>query len=119
MQCPANNNTWVVTIPPGLSGNFVLRHEIIALHSAFDQDGEDGAQNYPNCINLKISGSGKQHPCRAGADCRYGTELYKADDPGILINIYDGSIPNYTIPGPSVWNGLKSAQGYIAKRFMA
>lgn len=40
----ANNNTWTVKIPSNLSGNFVLRHEIIALHSA---GNADGAQHYP------------------------------------------------------------------------
>lgn len=41
----ANNNTWAVTIPTSIAaGNYVLRHEIIALHSA---NNEDGAQNYP------------------------------------------------------------------------
>jgi len=40
----ANNNTWTMTIPSGLNGNYVLRHEILALHSAGQQNG---AQNYP------------------------------------------------------------------------
>ena len=41
----ANNNSWTVTIPSDIaSGNYVLRHEIIALHSAGEADG---AQNYP------------------------------------------------------------------------
>lgn len=64
-----NNNTWTLKIPSGISGEFVLRHEIIALHSA---GTVDGAQNYPMCLNLKISGSGNQQPCTSGADCKHG-----------------------------------------------
>jgi cellulase len=41
----ANNNSWTVTIPTSIAaGQYVLRHEIIALHSAGQADG---AQNYP------------------------------------------------------------------------
>jgi cellulase len=44
----ANNNTWSVTIPKNIaSGQYVLRHEIIALHSAGQANS---AQNYPKCI---------------------------------------------------------------------
>jgi lytic cellulose monooxygenase (C1-hydroxylating) len=40
-----NNNTWTVTIPSLIkAGNYVLRHEKIALHQA-ESAGE--AQNYP------------------------------------------------------------------------
>lgn len=35
------------------AGNYVLRHETIALHSA-GQEG--GAQAYPQCVNLKVTG---------------------------------------------------------------
>ena len=111
----ANNITWTTTIPSGLSGNFVLRHEIIALHSA---GSEDGAQNYPMCVNVKISGSGTEHPCKSGAACRKGTALYKADDAGILINIYT-TLSSYKIPGPAVWSGLKKRAGMVTKMFAA
>jgi len=107
----ANNFTWTMKIPSGLSGNFVLRHEIIALHSA---GNADGAQNYPNCINLKITGSGAEHPCTSGADCRKGTALYKATGPGILINIYT-TLTSYSMPGPKIWSGLKRrAMSFVA-----
>lgn len=46
----ANNNSWTVTVPSTLaSGNYVFRHEIIALHGA---QSENGAQNYPQCVNI-------------------------------------------------------------------
>jgi endoglucanase len=95
-----NNNSWMVEIPSSIApGNYVLRHEIIALHSA---GTEGGAQNYPQCFNLKVTGSGTDSP--AGT---LGTELYNLDDPGILVNIYS-SLSTYVIPGPTLYSGATS-----------
>lgn len=97
----ANNNSWVVTIPSSIaSGNYVLRHETIALHSA---NNAGGAQNYPQCINLKISGSGS-NSLSGGT---VGTSLYTATDPGILVNIYQ-TLSSYIIPGPKLISGSGS-----------
>ncbi|OKL64371.1 Endoglucanase-4 [Talaromyces atroroseus] len=96
----AANNSWTVTIPSSIEpGNYVLRHEIIALHSAQEVDG---AQNYPQCINLEITGSGTASP--SGTP---GEDLYSPTDPGILINIYT-SLSTYIIPGPTLWSGASS-----------
>ena len=93
----ANNNSWNIVIPAKIaSGNYVLRHEIIALHQA---QNEGGAQNYPQCLNLMVTGGGSDDPIGVT-----GTALYKANDPGIEINIYTSSI-TYTIPGPSLYSG--------------
>lgn len=93
----ANNNSWSIIIPSSIApGNYVLRHEIIALHSA---GSTDGAQNYPQCINLEVTGSGTDTP--AGT---LGEALYKETDPGILVNIYTTGL-SYTIPGPTLYNG--------------
>jgi len=97
----ANNNSWTVTIPSDIApGNYVLRHEIIALHSAYDVGG---AQNYPQCVNLKVTGSGTATP--AGV---LGTALYTETDPGIKINIYQ-SLSTYIVPGPTLYSGAVSA----------
>ncbi|KAI9170705.1 Endoglucanase-7 [Paramyrothecium foliicola] len=88
---------WTVTIPKSLApGNYVLRHEIIALHGA---GSPNGAQNYPQCFNLKITGSGTANPTGVP-----GTSLYKSTDPGILFNPYK-QITEYIIPGPALWRG--------------
>jgi len=74
----ANNNSWTITIPSTIiAGSYVLRHEIIALHSA---GNDNGAQFYPQCLNLKVSGSGSVAPSGGVA----GTSLYKRNDPGVL-----------------------------------
>ncbi|KAE8353412.1 glycosyl hydrolase family 61-domain-containing protein [Aspergillus coremiiformis] len=91
----SGNNSWTVTIPSSIAaGNYVMRHEIIALHSA---GNKDGAQNYPQCLNFKVTGGGSANP--AGT---LGTALYKDTDPGIQINIYQ-TLSSYTIPGPALF----------------
>ncbi|KAI8626269.1 lytic polysaccharide monooxygenase [Xylariaceae sp. FL1651] len=94
----AQNFTSDVTIPAGLAaGNYVLRHEIIALHSAANKDG---AQSYPQCLNIKVGGSGtKALPAGEAA-----TKFYTETDPGILFNLYT-SFSSYSIPGPALWTG--------------
>ncbi|CRL28145.1 Glycoside hydrolase, family 61 [Penicillium camemberti] len=96
----ANNNSATVTIPSAIAaGNYVLRHEIIGLHSAGE---ENGAQNYPQCLNLKVTGGGSDVP-----EGVLGTALYKATDPGIKISIYT-ALDSYEIPGPALYTGAAS-----------
>lgn len=97
-----NGIGWLVQIPKSIKpGFYVLRHEIIALHSA---GNADGAQNYPQCFNLEITGSGTEVPTGT-----LGTELYKADDAGILFNIYT-SLSTYPIPGPTMIAGATEVE---------
>ncbi|KAM0323906.1 hypothetical protein ACHAQA_008487 [Verticillium albo-atrum] len=97
----ANNNTWTTTVPASLAaGNYVFRHEIIAMHGA---GAVNGAQNYPQCINIAVTGSGTDSPAGVVA-----TSLYTAEDPGIHFEPY-GAITNYEIPGPALWTGGASA----------
>ncbi|KAL1875395.1 hypothetical protein Daus18300_003134 [Diaporthe australafricana] len=96
----SNDLTHEVTIPANLKpGNYVLRHEIIALHSA---SNADGAQNYPQCVNLKVTGSGTEQP-----EGTLGTALYTADDEGINFNLYT-TFDSYPIPGPKLAFGTSS-----------
>lgn len=93
----SNNNSWTVTVPSGLaSGSYVFRHEIIAMHGA---NSEGGAQNYPFCMNIAITGGGSDSPSGT-----LGTALYTSTDPGILFNPYT-TLTNYTIPGPALYSG--------------
>ncbi|KAL3418484.1 glycosyl hydrolase family 61 [Phlyctema vagabunda] len=92
-----NNNTWRTTVPKTLApGHYVFRHEIIALHGATSLNG---AQNYPFCSNIDVTGSGTQNPVGTLA-----VNLYKNTDPGIYFNPYV-TLTNYTIPGPALWKG--------------
>ncbi|KAH7081183.1 glycoside hydrolase family 61 protein-like protein [Paraphoma chrysanthemicola] len=80
------------TIPKCIpSGNYLVRHEIIALHSAY---AYPGAQFYPGCHQLKVTGGGSTSP--SGLVGFPGA--YKAADPGITVDAYKAAA--YTIPGP-------------------
>ena len=95
-----NSFGWMTKIPEDIApGDYVLRHEIIALHSGGDANG---AQNYPQCFNLRITGSGSSSPSGT-----VGTSLYKADDAGILFNIYT-PLDDYPIPGPALIAGAEA-----------
>lgn len=102
-----NNKTWEVTIPSGIApGNYVLRHEPINLQPASKLNG---AQHYPMCFNLEITGSGTDQPAGIPA-----TELYKNTDPGLSVNIYV-PITTYHMPGPALYTGGSGpAQKYNA-----
>lgn len=85
-----------MTIPRNLkAGNYVIRHEIIALHSA---GIDNGAQNYPQCLTLKVGGSGSVAPSGGTV----GTALYNRADAGIRFNLYT-TYTSYPYPGPALW----------------
>ncbi|KAI1262406.1 glycosyl hydrolase family 61-domain-containing protein [Xylariaceae sp. FL1019] len=97
------NSTWTTTVPSTLkAGNYVFRHEIIALHGA---SSVNGAQNYPFCFNIAIVGSGTDEPVGT-----LGTELYREDDPGIYFNPYT-TITDYAMPGPTLYTGDSGGSG--------
>ncbi|PNS15409.1 hypothetical protein CAC42_668 [Sphaceloma murrayae] len=103
-----NDNIATVRIPSNIkAGDYVLRHEIIALHSAFNVSG---AQFYPQCVNLRVSGGGDLQPPGVLA-----TKLYKQKAPGILINIYWPPLTGYKIPGPKIAAGLQFTRKKLFK----
>ncbi|KAK2731784.1 hypothetical protein FQN57_003164 [Myotisia sp. PD_48] len=83
-----------VTLPSSLpSGDYLIRVEHIALHSA---GGQGGAQFYLACGQLNVTGGGNGTP---GPLVSF-PGAYSPTDPGILINL-DWPIPtSYTMPGP-------------------
>ncbi|KAI3614156.1 glycoside hydrolase family 61 protein [Moniliophthora roreri] len=83
------------TIPSDLApGNYLIRHEIIALHVA---NSMGGAEFYPNCVQVKVGGNGSRKP--TGDDLVKLPGAYHDDDPGIFI--FDG-LKNYIMPGPKI-----------------
>jgi cellulase len=87
----------------------VLRHEILALHAAGQTNG---AQAYPQCINIVVSGSGTGK--LSGGTV--GTSLYKATDPGVLFNVFR-SFTSYPVPGPAVSKVAKRDEREHARDF--
>jgi hypothetical protein len=80
------------------SGEYLLRVEHIALHSA---GSTGGAQFYISCAQIKVENGGSGNP---GPTVAF-PGAYKASDPGVLINIYYPVPTSYTPPGPAVWTG--------------
>ena len=97
----ANKGLWSFTMPSLASGEYLLRGEILALHSAGSL-GE--AQFYMSCAAIKVTGSGTCSPM----DTVSFPGAYSASDPGVKISIYgntgkpDNGGKAYTIPGPDV-----------------
>lgn len=86
-----------VVIPTDIApGDYLLRAEAIALHSA---GSSGGAQFYMTCFQLTVTGSGTASP-----DTVSLPGAYDATDAGILINIYQ-SMSTYAAPGPTVYSG--------------
>lgn len=96
-----NNGGWTYfNLPQCIApGQYLLRMEILALHSAKTQ-GQ--AQFYQGCAQINVSGSGSFSPSSSVSF----PGAYKANDPSILINIYgptgqpDNGGKAYTAPGP-------------------
>ncbi|KAF2751738.1 lytic polysaccharide monooxygenase [Sporormia fimetaria CBS 119925] len=88
-----------VQIPRSLpSGEYLIRVEHIALHSA---GSAGGAQLYISCgqLNVQNGGSGNPSPLVSFPGA------YRATDPGLMINIYWPIPQSYTPPGPRPWTG--------------
>ncbi|CAK7216921.1 hypothetical protein SEUCBS140593_003029 [Sporothrix eucalyptigena] len=90
-----------VKIPDSLpDGDYLLRAEAIALHTA---GSAGGAQLYMSCYQLTLSG-GKATAMPSGVQMVKFPGAYSARDPGILINIH-AAVSTYTVPGPAVMPG--------------
>lgn len=90
----ANNISWTVTIPSKLkSGAYLIRHEILALHSA------GAPQFYPHCSQLVVTGSGTATPSSSELVAIPG--VYK-NDKSTMIDIWTNGQTSYPIAGPAV-----------------
>ncbi|KAL1864335.1 hypothetical protein Daus18300_007759 [Diaporthe australafricana] len=81
-------------------GDYLLRVELIALHSAGTQGG---AQFYMECAQIRVTGSGTN----TGSNFVSFPGGYSPTDPGVVVNIYDNAGQpymggrSYSIPGPA------------------
>ncbi|KAH9855164.1 glycoside hydrolase family 61 protein [Lenzites betulinus] len=92
----ATDLIYTITIPPKLQpGQYIIRHEIIALHGAF---AYPGVQIYPSCIQIEVTGTGNALPT-SGLVSFPGA--YTPETPGIF-DVYDNPDSTYPIPGPPV-----------------
>ena len=114
------NKSWSSKVPQNLApGNYLVRHELIALHQA------NSPQFYPECAQVVITGSGSAQPgssykaaipgycSQNDANIRVsGSSEDENRDRGVhvltvtQVPINDHSIPQtYKVPGPPVWTG--------------
>ncbi|KAJ6503880.1 glycosyl hydrolase family 61-domain-containing protein [Mycena sanguinolenta] len=97
------------TIPPDTpSGQYLIRTEHIAIHSA---SYYGGAQFYIACAQVTVTNGGTGTPGPLVAF----PGAYTGNEPGILINIYYPIPTSYTQPGPAVWTGGSSPVGTPSK----
>uniref|UniRef100_A0A0W0FGZ4 AA9 family lytic polysaccharide monooxygenase n=1 Tax=Moniliophthora roreri TaxID=221103 RepID=A0A0W0FGZ4_MONRR len=98
-QLVSNNNSWTTVIPASLrAGEYMLRHELIAIHTS------NIPQFYPNCAQLKVAGEGNAVP---NSTVKFPGG-YSRSDPGVIIDIYaaeNRGQTTYQIPGPPVFRG--------------
>ncbi|KAJ3791235.1 glycosyl hydrolase family 61-domain-containing protein [Lentinula aff. detonsa] len=86
-----------VTLPSTISpGNYLIRHEIIALHLATELGG---AEFYPACSQVKVGGS--QTGMAKDSEMVLLPGAYTDTDPGIYDpDVYSSN--SYTFPGPPI-----------------
>lgn len=88
----SNQGKQTITIPACIApGQYLLRGELIALHSASTYPG---AQFYMECAQINVTGgSASKTPASVSLP-----GAYKGSDAGISYNLYSGS-KTYTAPG--------------------
>ncbi|KAJ7175861.1 glycosyl hydrolase family 61-domain-containing protein [Mycena filopes] len=87
-----------LSLPSNLAaGNYLMRHEIIALQNGVSQGG---AEFYASCTQLQVGGSGTGAPTSGELVKIPGA--YSATDPGILVDVYSNPSAPYTFPGPPI-----------------
>ena len=93
-----NGKPAVVTLPTEVApGDYLVRHEIIALHLA---ETLGGAEFYPSCTQIRVGGSQTGTPNQTVSF----PGAYNDNDPGIYDpSIYTDGAP-YTFPGGPVSN---------------
>ncbi|KAF3906906.1 Endoglucanase-4 [Arthrobotrys entomopaga] len=85
---------WTIQLPKNIkNGNYLMRHEMIALMFGYQQNG---AQIYPTCMNIEVSG-GTAQTNPQGVRIQ---QMYTNSNPGLVVNIQ--GLRQYQIPGPPV-----------------
>lgn len=109
-QAGQTGKTWVqaslmkgashkVTVPKELeNGDYIMRHEIIALHLA---DKKGGAEFYTSCIQLRVKGGTGTAKTTVSPTAKFPGG-YNANDSGIFTpNVFNSGF-KYTFPGPAL-----------------
>jgi len=96
----AESGYYTSMIPPELkAGAYIMRHEWLGLQNALEAKREP--QFYVQCHQLMVASDGTSEP--SASDLVSIPGVFKADDPGILLDIWSDKITSYTVPGPAPW----------------
>ncbi|KAI0403231.1 glycosyl hydrolase family 61-domain-containing protein [Xylaria palmicola] len=103
---------WTTIIPADIKpGNYIIRHEIIALHFALHTNpgfewSPIGPQFYMTCFNFKVTGNGTATP--KGVTFPGG---YQKDEPGFKYDVFNNqTIVPYPPVGPALYKSTTSVQ---------
>lgn len=104
----ANGGVATATIPSSIAaGNYIIRHEIIALHRALLNEPEF----YGQCANIQITGHGTDDLSGSGV---VASQLYSTSETSIYgHDIYDSRMDgaDWAIPGPPLYPGAGPSTG--------
>ncbi|KAJ7603726.1 glycosyl hydrolase family 61-domain-containing protein [Mycena rosella] len=102
-----NGSKWSIKIPSSLkSGQYMVRHELSAVHNPKNSDPTTGPQLYIACIQLDVTNGGDA-TLPAGTQAK---SLYSPDGAFVNINVLSGFNPaDIGIPGPAIWDGVSSS----------
>ncbi|KAJ2147196.1 hypothetical protein IW136_000227 [Coemansia sp. RSA 678] len=102
-----NNGKVDLVIPADIApGKYLVRAEVIALHEGnrvYGADKDSGAQFYPSCAMISVTGTGTATPKMYAIP-----GIYDKNDPGVLYDLWDDK--PYVIPGPTVYVAGKAAK---------
>ncbi|KAJ7032717.1 glycosyl hydrolase family 61-domain-containing protein [Mycena alexandri] len=110
-----NGSKWSIKIPSSLkSGQYMIRHELAAVHNPKTGDPTTGPQLYITCIQLDVTNGGDMS-LPTGTQAK---SLYRPDGAFANINVYSDSFnpASVEIPGPAVWDGVSSSVDDRSKR---
>ncbi|KZV82923.1 hypothetical protein EXIGLDRAFT_843331 [Exidia glandulosa HHB12029] len=96
------NKSISVPVPFNIpNGDYLVRHEVIALQNAVNQGG---AEFYVSCTQVRVKGGSADDSALSAADKVAFPGAYKTDSPGIYVPDLDNGPLHYdTFPGPAVF----------------
>ncbi|KAF9473922.1 hypothetical protein BDN70DRAFT_885380 [Pholiota conissans] len=88
--------TFTTTIPQSVpSGEYLARAENIALHL-----GTGVPEIFVSCAQISITNGGSGNPSKVSIP-----GYIAANDPSVIIDIYNADVTSYRVPGPDVYIG--------------
>ncbi|KAJ7647793.1 glycosyl hydrolase family 61-domain-containing protein [Roridomyces roridus] len=98
-------SAWNIRIPASLeSGQYLIRHELAAVHNPKNSDPTTGPQLYIACIQLDVTNGGDRF-LPAGTQ---SNALYLPNGAFANTNVLSSSFnpAKVVIPGPAIWDGV-------------